>query len=165
MVFPVANPQTQQWFTTLQSDVINLQSYCLQVQAETAGGGKANAPDVLNVAVAALQLQSDIATISNSATLVAAVVTMFNNQPGWSAVNVLTEFSTINTLAANIVTAIVGANAEYPHDASNPPHLLDRVWSNNQIVSVTLTAAQLPNTMAAIAAYIAEVPAASQIPL
>jgi hypothetical protein len=163
MTYPVANPQTKTWFDNLNDDVVNLQSYCLNVQTATAGGGAANAVDVLNVATSALRLQADIATVSASSLLVSALVTMFNSQPGWSAVNVAGEFTTLNTLAGNIVTAIVGASAEYPHDAANPPHLLDRTWSNNQIVNVTLTAAQMPHTMTAIAAYIAEVPAASQI--
>ena len=165
MTYPVANPQTTTWFNNLNDDVVNLQSYCLKVQAATAAGGAADCSDVLNIVISALTLQADIATVSASSTLVAALVTMFNSQPGWSAVNVTQEFTLLNTLAGNLITALVGATAEYPHDTATPPHLLDRTWNNNQIVNVTLTAEQMPHTMTAIAAYLAEVPPTSQIPL
>ena len=159
MTFPVSNPQVPKWAEILYNAAIEVQSYCLQIQAETASGGAANCPDVLNIATAALTLQGYIARVSAApAAFVTALVSYFNSQVGWASINVANEFGTVNTLAGNLINAITGAAAEYPHDAANPPHLLDRVWVNNQIVNVTLTAAQMPNTMAAIAAYLNEVP-------
>jgi hypothetical protein len=129
MTYPVANPKTQAWFDNLNNDVVNLQSYCLNAQTATASGGMANAVDVLNIATSALRLQADIATVSASPALVAALVILFNAQPGWSGVSVAAEFTTLNTLAGNLVIALVGASAEYPHDGASPPHLLDRTWN------------------------------------
>jgi hypothetical protein len=153
MAFPAGNQITDNWFNQLMNDVLNLQSYCTAVTSGTANSAAVSAQTVLNMASACVQLRSDIATVSANSALQTALVTYFQQQLGATGLQITTEFSTLNTLAGNIITAL---GTDYPHDAQG--HLLDRTFSaSTGITWITLTAAQLPNTMTAITAYLAEV--------
>lgn len=153
MTFPVNNPLTSTWFNQLYNDAITIQSYCRQITTATNGGGTVSAQLVLNLATWCTQTRADIATVGANSSLTTAVEAYFNAQPGWSATNVGTEFSSLNTLCGNVLTAL---GTDYPKDGGG--HLLDRTYGAGGVVWITFTAAALPNTMPAIAALLVELP-------
>jgi hypothetical protein len=153
MTFPAGNAQTQIWFTTLMDDVINLQSYCQLVVTGTTSGASISANLVLSVAQQCVTLINDVNTVSGNSTLVTALVTYFQQQLGAPTFNAATEFPTLKTLATNILNAFA---LDYPHNGSN--QLLDRSFNfSTGLVWITATAAQMPNIMPAINAYLAEI--------
>jgi hypothetical protein len=105
------------------------------------------------MASACVQLQHDITTVSGNTTLVTALVTYFQQQLGAPAFNAQTEFGTLSTLATNILNAFA---QDYPHNTSN--QLLDRTFSfASGLTWITATAAQMPNLMPTVAAFLAEI--------
>lgn len=153
MTFPANNSVTATWFNTLMNDVLNLQSFCTQVNALTAGGGAVSTQLVLNMASACVQLRGDIATVAANPALKTALESYFQQQLGVTTLQITTEFGNLNTAAGGILTALT---TDYPHDAGG--HLLDRTFSTATGLSwIALTAAQMPNVMPAIATYLSEV--------
>jgi len=152
MTFPVNNSVTATWFNTLMNDLLSIQSYGQQITTSTAGGGAVASQTVLNLATWCVSLRSDIATVAANTTLETALVTYFQQQLNTTSLQITTEFGTLNTLAGNILTAL---GTDYPHDSNG--FLADRTFNlSTGLVWVSLTAAQLPNTMPAIAAFNAE---------
>lgn len=153
MTFPASNAVTESWFNSLMNDVLNLKSYCTQITAATNGGGTVSATIVLNLASWCIQFRNDIAAVVANATLQTALVAYFQQQLGATSLSITTEFGAMNTIAGNILT---GLSTDYPHDGTGK--LLDRTFSVTTGISwVTLSAAQLSNTMTPIAAMIAAV--------
>jgi len=107
----------------------------------------------LNVANACIAYRTDYALIAANAALVAQLVPYIQAQlAGASALTVQQEFTTINTLAGNLLTALA---SDYPHDAQN--RLLDRTYSlTTGETWLTFTAAQAPNFVPAVTALLAE---------
>lgn len=153
MAFPANNSVTATWFNTLMNDVLNLQSYCNQINTLTASAGSVSAQIVLNMASACIQLRADIATVAGNAPLQTALVAYFQQQLGVGSLQITTEFGNLNTASGNILTALT---TDYPHDGSG--RLLDRTFSTTTgLTWITLTAAQMPNVMPTLAAYLSAV--------
>lgn len=148
---PVTAIQVPTAFNTIWTDLTNIVSYCHLVQNGTSGGGSIAATTVLSVLTWIMSLNADWANYeANSAVwnaLPAYVQNIFANT-GVTA----TTFTNAYNAAQSLATAI---ETDYPNDKGSPPHLLDRVWSNNSVQPVMLTAAQLPNTMTQITAFLA----------
>lgn len=153
MTLPLGKPVTEHWYQTLVTDTLNLQSYCLLVQSGTASGATVSANTVLAMAGAAVTLKNDITFLGTQPTLVTSLITYFQQQLGAPSLNASTEFTTLSTLATNLLNAFA---TDYPHDGSN--RLLDRTFNfNTGLVWITATAAQMPNIMPAITAFLAEI--------
>lgn len=151
MTFPISNPVTQTWYNSLVNDVTNIQGYCTSINTGTTGGAAVQGNLVVNLAIACVQLNADITFVGNNSLLTTAVEAYFNAQPGWSAINVGTEFSTLGSLATAILTALA---TDYPTSSG---YLLDRTWSNTAgVVWRTFTAAQIPHVMTAITNFLGE---------
>lgn len=153
MTFPAGNAQTQSSFDSLVQATLTIRSYGLQIVAATNGGGSVSAQIVLNIATWCVNLIATVNTVSANAPLVTALVPYFQQQLNAPTFNASTEFPILVTLAQNILNAV---GAEYPHDAQG--HLLDRTFSFTLgPVWITATAAQMPLTMTAVNAYLAEI--------
>lgn len=152
MTFPVSNPLTKTWFDTLYNDALSLKSYGDAIVAATNSGGSASSALVVNLATSCVALKNDIATVAANSFLASAVVAMFNAQPGWGSINVATEFTTLNTLAQAVLTAV---GQDFPVDGSG--HLLDRTFSSSTgLVLITMNAAALVHVLPAIHAMLTE---------
>jgi hypothetical protein len=151
MAWPVLNPQVPHWFETITNNVTNLRSFCTMVQSGTVASAAISASDVLNLANAAVQYKADLALIVGNTALMSQLVT-YAQQTYASAIDIKNEATAVNALCTALLTAVAG---EYPHNAQG--RLLDRTFDlTNGLTWITLTAAQMPNTMTAIANLLAE---------
>jgi len=154
MTFPIGEPVTQVWYQALVNDVTNIQGYCVAIQNATANSGTVICTTVRSLAVACTQLQADITFVGDNSLLTSAVEAYFNAQPGWSGINVGSEFTTLSSLAGAILTAL---GQDYPVATGSPAYLLDTSFSSTTgLVYRTFSATQLSHTMTAIANFLAE---------
>lgn len=153
MAYPLSASVVQQAYTTITNDLQQLKASCQALQAATASSQAAPAYLLLNLAQACISYRTDFATIAGDTNLTNQLVPYIQAQlAGATALSVTSEFVTLNTLAGNLLNA---AAADYPHDGSG--RLLDRTFSLvTGIAWVTLTAAQMPTTMPAVTALLAE---------
>ena len=153
MAYPLSASVVQTAYNTITNDLAQLKASCVAVQSATASGAAAPAYLLLNLAQACIAYRTDFATIAANTNLTNQLVPYVQAQlAGATALSVTTEFTTLNTLAGNLLNA---AAADYPHDGSG--RLLDRTFSLvTGIVWVTLTAAQMPTAMPALLALLAE---------
>ena len=138
-------------FTTILNDFENVRGYCLQVQNGTSGSAAVSASLVLNLLNSILNLQTDWNTYQANTALWNAIVAYAQNVYGNSGITTTTFQNAFNA-AGSLLTAL---ETDYPHQTINTKvYLLDRTWGGS-VQWVTLTAAQMPNTMPAITAYLA----------
>lgn len=150
MTIPVSNTSVDLAYSQIWNSLINLRGYCQAVQANTTGGAATQLLTFLLVAKECVTYRSLIATLSANTALLNAVITLANQQAAVSNLT-STDFANANTAAGNLLTALT---AEYPHDAQG--RLLDRTFSTSTgEIWATATAAQAPQTMSAITAFLA----------
>lgn len=156
MVYPLSasTSQVELTFMRVNNELTNIKTACLAAQTETAAAAAMPSYDLINLANACISYRSDFTAIAGNSPLLAQLIPYVQAQiPGASALAVTTEYTNLNTLAGNILTALT---TDYPHDVSG--RLLDRTFSTSTGVTwVTLTAAQLPNVMPAVAAFLAAI--------
>jgi hypothetical protein len=151
MAYPLSAPVVEQAYTTITNDLQQLKAACQAVVTGTAAGASAPVFTALNAAQAAVAYRTDFAIISGNASLVAQLVPYVQAQvAGATALSVQTEYTTLNTLAGNLLNAFA---LDYPHDAS--ARLLDRTFSlTTGITWLNFTAAQAPNFMPTVTALV-----------
>ena len=148
---PLSAVQAPNALETLLNDFANVKGYCQQIQTATASGGAASSSLVLNALTWVLQLQADWNGYQANTNLWNALIAYVQTIYGNSGVTTTTFQNAFNAAGA-LATAI---ETDYPHTTINSVvYLLDRIW-NGSLQAATLTAAQLPNTMPAITAYLA----------
>jgi hypothetical protein len=142
-------------YNTITSDLKQLKATCQAIVTATNGGASAPVYLALNAAQAAIAYRTDFAIIAADSALVAQLVPYIQAQlAGASALAVQTEFTTLNTLAGNLLNAFA---TDYPHDAQ--ARLLDRTFSlTTGITWLTFTAAQAPNFMPTVTALVNQMP-------
>jgi len=152
MAYPISASVVEQAYTTLTNDLKQLQAACQAVQTATNGGASAPVWYALNAANACIAYRTDFAIIAANSPLVAQLVPYVQNQlAGATALSVQTEYTNLNTLAGNMLTAFA---TDYPHDGSN--RLLDRTYSlTTGLTWLNFTAAQAPNFMPTVTALLA----------
>jgi len=152
MAYPLSASVVEQAYSTLTNDLKQLKATCEQIQTATAGAAAAPVWMALNAANACIAYRTDFAIIAANSALVAQLVPYVQNQlAGATALSVQTEFSNLNTLAGNLLTAFA---TDYPHDAQ--ARLLDRTYSlTTGLTWLTFTAAQAPNFMPTVTALLA----------
>lgn len=149
MAVPTSQSLVQVAFQDIWDAFIAVQSACIMIQSATASGAAASANNFLTLADYCIRLKTLVANDQAKPALWNAIVSYASNAaPGGMTLADLTA-------AYNAANAVLNALAsEYPRDASG--HLLDRTYNLNTGVSwITLTAAQMPNTMTAIPGYLA----------
>jgi uncharacterized protein YebE (UPF0316 family) len=149
MAVPTSQSLVQNAFLTLWEAFISVQSGCTMVQNFTANGASASASAFLTLANYCVSLKSLVTAYQANTTLWNGVIAYASNAaPGGMTITDLTNaYNASNTL----LNALAG---EYPHDAGG--HLTDRTYSlTNGLTWISLTAAQMPNTMTAITGYLA----------
>jgi hypothetical protein len=148
---PVAVSQSlvRDAFTNLWEQFIAVQSACIQAQTFTSGGSATSASTFLTIANYCVSLKSVVTSYQANTALWNAVVSYAGSAtPGGTT---LTDLTNAYNAAGTLLNALAG---EYPHNANG--FLLDRTYSVTTGMSwVSLTAAQMPNTMTAIAGYLA----------
>jgi hypothetical protein len=151
MAYPLSAPVVEQAYTTITNDLQQLKAACQAVVTGTAAGASAQVYLALNAAQAAIAYRTDFAIIAANSALVAQLVPYVQAQSaGASALAVQTEYTTLNTLAGNLLNAFA---LDYPHDAS--ARLLDRTFSlTTGITWLNFTAAQAPNFMPTVTALV-----------
>ena len=149
MAVPTSQSLVQSAFLTVWEAFISVQSACVQAQNLTAGGAPASASVFLTIANYCVSLRQLIAGYQANPTLWNAIVAYAGSaMPGGTT---LTDMTNAYNASGTLLNALAG---EYPHNAGG--FLLDRTYSTSTGLSwVTLTAAQMPNTMAAIPGYLA----------
>lgn len=152
MTYPLTASLVAATFGRVTNELTNIKTACVAVQNDTGSGAAAPAFDLINLANACITYRADFSAISGNAALLAQLIPYVQNQlAGATALAVTTEYTNLNTLAGNMLTALV---TDYPHDVAG--HLLDRTFSTTLgVVWIGLTAAQLPNVMPAVTAMLA----------
>lgn len=150
MTLPISGGLIKDLFENWASSVNNLKSYCLQAQADTAGGASASIEVFLQIFLGAgvfVAIHDNIAAQS-SATINAFVAYA---QTQWPATTfTVTDFVNTRDAASAMATTIASV---YPHDAQGI--LLDRSVSGSTLAWVMTTAAAIPTVMSAIASFLA----------
>jgi len=150
VAYPLTAPLVEATFDRVQAELANVKTPALEIQAGAAVGTPAY--NVINLGQACISYRADFSVISGNSALLAQLIPYVQAQlAGASALSVTAEYTNLNTLCGNILTAI---GTDYPRDGSG--RLLDRTFSGTQgIVWVNLTTAQLPNVLPAISAFLA----------
>jgi len=151
VAYPLSASVVELAYKTINDDLKQLKTRCQAVVAATNAGAAAPMHVALNAANAAIAYRTDFAIIAADSALVAQLVPYVQSQvAGASALAVQTEYTTLNTLSGNLLTAFA---ADYPHDGSN--RLLDRTYNlTTGETWLTFTAAQATNFMPAVTALV-----------
>lgn len=149
MAVSTSQSLVQNAFQELWEAFISVHSACIQAQNFTSGGSAASAVTFLTVANYCVALKQTVTAYQANTALWNAVVSYAGSAtPGGTT---LTDLTNAYNAASSLLNALAG---EYPHNANG--FLLDRTYSVSTGLSwATLTAAQMPNTMTAITAYLA----------
>lgn len=151
MPYPLSAAVVKKAYDTLSNDITQLKTTCLAVQAATAGGVAAPLWTALRAAQAAISYRTDFTLIASNVPLRQQLVPYVQTQvAGASALDVTTEYTTLNTLCMNLLNALA---QDYPHNGQNV--LLDRTFNfTTGEVWLNFTANQAPNFMPAVAALL-----------
>lgn len=150
MTVPASNNLVGMVFDQVWGSLHDLRAYCLRVQSGTAGGVAIGSNEVLAVAQAAVTFRTIVNTWQPQTTLWNAVVA-YAAQVTATASLTAQDFTAVFTSSGTLLNALAG---EYPHDAQ--ARLLDRTFSLTLgLQIITVTAAQMPNTMTAITNFLA----------
>jgi len=150
MAYPLTAPLVQRTFDRVQPELENVKTPALEIQAGAAAGTPAY--NIINLGQACITYRADFTAIAGNPALLAQLIPYVQAQlAGATALSVTSEYTNLNTLCGNLLTAI---GTDYPRDGSG--RLLDRTFSATLgIVWVNLTTAQLPNVLPAISAFLA----------
>jgi hypothetical protein len=149
MVYPLNAARIRNIFDGLENDLTNIRNVCIAVH-DGASGGSVPAFSLANLRSSCIAFRTDFAAIAGNQPLIQQLTSYVQQQKaGASALAVGAEFSNLNTLCNNLLAAI---SADYPRDGQG--RLLDRTFTAGEETWVNLTAAQLPNTMPAIVAFL-----------
>ncbi len=152
MVLPVTPITVAQAYDNLRNQTVNVQSYCRSITSALAAGD-VSAQTVYALLSAASGLASYATGLSQVSGFIASMTSYVQQQTGNSTLDVTTSYSTSLTALQALITAIV---TDYPKDAAG--HVLDRVMDATGAISgVSLSSAQLPNTVTAINAWLATI--------
>lgn len=156
MAFPLSAQDTTQNYANLRNTLVNCQSYCVQIQTATAGGGSVSLSVILSLwtwANTTVALATTISGQQNAVTeLTAYMVSVVPGLSGTSPAALATSLTAAVTQLSALITAI---QTDYPVAAGG--FLADRKLVSGAIAYTTVTAAQLTNTMTAIAAFLVTV--------
>ena len=145
MALPLTTQTTQQAYSQLQQAGLALKNQCATVQA-----GNYAANIIAGLLSQALTLQSFAVALAGNSTMLTAVAVYVSSLTGEPAANVGTDFQTSLTALQALIAAVI---KDYP--VSNGVCQDRLIDANGNITWVTLAA--LPNTMPAIAGWLATV--------
>lgn len=145
---PFSAPNAKALWDALVQQASSLKSIAQQIQA---GGQPVMALSALINCAA--NLVASATSVVNSATLQPALLLYTQQITGQTSYNFLPDFQASIVAAQGIVTAAI---AEYPKDSSG--NMIDRTISASGVISNTILAqSQIPQTLAAISAWLATV--------
>jgi hypothetical protein len=90
--------------------------------------------------------------IQGTTGLLAGLESYMASVTGLTTANINSELGAVLAALNTLISAI---QADYPVDTNG--HLLDRTFSSGNVVAIGFTAAQLPNTTAAISTWLAAI--------
>jgi hypothetical protein len=153
MPLPVTATNVGDAYRSLRDSGVNTISYVKQVQAGITANA-VSASFLLTAQAAAISTLGVAQSVQADTTLTAALIPYVQQQVGNPTLDVAAELTASMTALGALVSAIV---TDYPKDANG--YLLDRTFNSTTgtLVWVSVTGASLPNTNAAITAWLATV--------
>ena len=144
MPLPLNTLNAQQAFDAFSQRGQNVQNLAKIVQATPVGSNM-----VASLLAHAIDLDAYVSSVNADAALTSSLVAYVQQVTGSTTVGA--DFSASSAALSALIAAI---KADYPKDSA--AHVLDRVMdASGNITSITFAATQLPNTLPAIANWLA----------